>query len=215
MELTDYLKRRVVDLEEDFLTATEQHDYDAMMRIAYKRQDVLDELYSLVATEQERIQEKRVLYELSSLSHQMRLDCQRLKDKVARDNGVAESGSVVGDLFVIEMESDENGPVNHFDTDELYGSDFNEMPDWILHTHRAHFHITTLDHVEIRVDSDSEWVFEGKSPTEINDKLSELGFSKADIARLMQIRMKISYTTEKDTIINNLTNESNCRNTAE
>ncbi len=40
MELTDYLKRRVVDLEEDFLTATEQHDHETMMSIAFKRQAV-------------------------------------------------------------------------------------------------------------------------------------------------------------------------------
>ena len=208
MELPDYLKRRVVDLEKDFFDAKERHDYDAMMNIIYKRQKALNELYSLVATEQERIQKRRVLYELSSLSNQMRIDCQRLKDQIVCNSGESANGSVVGDLFVIEMETDENGPVNHFDSDELYGSRFEDMPDWILLAHRHFFGITNIDHISIRVDSNAEWVFNGKSPSEINDTLSKLGFSKADTARLMQIRMTVSYTTEKDTIIHKPTNES-------
>lgn len=201
MELTDYLKRQVADLERDFFDAKKRHDYDTMMSITYKRQEALNDLYSLVATEQERIQKNRVLYELSALSNQMRIDCQRLKDQIASNNGESAIDSVVGDLFVIEMEADENGSVNHFDTDESYGSRFEEMPDWILLAHRHSFGITGLDHVSIRVDSNAEWVFNGKSPSEIDDTLSKLGFSNADIARLMQIRMTISYTTEKDTII--------------
>lgn len=191
--------RKVSHLEVDL--KAECHNFDKLLEIAAERKETLNELFSMVASEKERNKLTEVLHWIAYLSQKMRLECLRLKNKIANDSEKENRGSIIGDLFIIEMEADEDGPVNHFDTDDLYGSAFDEIPDWILHAHRGLFHITTLDHLEISVAQNCECAYEAQSTDEIHKTLDELGFSKADIARIKQLRMRISHTIEDDTII--------------
>jgi len=191
--------RKVSHLEVDL--KAERHNYDKLLEIADERKDSLNELFAMVASEKERNKLTEVLHRIAYLSHKMRLECFQLKNKFANGSEKENRGSISGDLFIIEMEADEDGPVNRFDTDDLYGSAFDEIPDWILLAHRGLFHITTLDHLEIPVAHNYEWEYEDKSTNEIYKTLDGLGFSKADIARIKQLRMRISHTIEDDTII--------------
>lgn len=191
--------RKVSHLEVDL--KAECHNFDKLLEIAAERKEYLNELFSMVASEEERNKLTEVLYHIAYISQKMRLECLRLKDKIANDSEQRTRGSITGDIFIIEMEADEDGPVNRFDTDDFYGSAFDEIPDWILHAHHGLFHITTLDHLEIPVTLDCEWAYDAKSTDEIYKTLDGLGFSKADIARIKQLRMRISHTIEDDTII--------------
>ena len=199
METPDYLMRKVSHLEVDL--KGERHNYDKLLEIAAERKETLNELFSMVASEKERNKLTEVLHQIAYLSQKMRLECLWLKNQIANGSEKENRGSISGDLFIIEMEADEDGPVNRFDTDYLYGSEFDEIPDCILHAHRGLFHITTIDHLEIPVVHNCEWAYDAKSTDEIHKTLDELGFSKADIARIKQLRMRISHTIEDDTII--------------
>ncbi len=198
------LRSRVAKLEKAFF---ENHpDKQKQADIILERRDVLNELFSLVSSHEERKQISAVLYEISLQSHKMITDCLRLNERIIKAFGKRTKGSIVCDLFIIECESDETGPINRFDTDRFYGRRLEEMPDWILHVNRGLFALTSLSHFEMPIGRGCEWIYDAvRMPEEIYKHLYSLGFSDPEIARIKQLRMSVSYKTEEDYIIGNNT----------
>lgn len=195
------LQNRVVILEKAFFE--NQSDKQKQASIISERRDVLNELFSVVSSNKERKQMSDVLYEISIQSHKMTMDCLRLNERIIKSIGKRTKGTIVCDLSIIECESDETGPINHFGTDRFYGRQLEDMPDWILHVNRALFALTSLSHFEMPIGRDCEWIYEAnRTPEDVYKQLYSLGFSDPDIARIKQLRMSVSYKTEEDYIIN-------------
>ncbi len=200
MNRVKVLRNKVASLEKAFF---ENHlDKQKQADIILERRDILNELFSIVSSHEERNQMNTVLYEISLHSHKMITECLRLNERILKTFGQRTKGTIVCDLFIIESESDETGPINHFNTDCFYGRHLEEMPDWILHINRGSFAITSLSLFEMPIGRNCKWIYEAsRMPEEIYKHLCSLGFSDPDIARIKQLRMSVSYKTEEDYII--------------
>jgi hypothetical protein len=195
MKRINYLQNKVANLEKEFFE--NQSDKQMQASIIFERRDVLNELFSLVASSKERKQLSAVLYEISIQSHKMAMDCLHLNERIINAFGSGTKGTIVCDLFIVEFESDETGPINHFSTDRFYGRHLAAMSDWILHVSRAQFASTSLSHFEMPIGRDCDWIYEATRTTDdIYKHLYSLGFSDPDIARIKQLRMSVCYKTE-------------------
>ena len=191
------LQNRAANLEDAFFD--NRRDLEEKAAIIDERKDVLNELFSFVSTQEEREQIRTVLYEISLQFRKMVTDCLSLNDRLLNSLGKNAQGTINCNLFIIEDETDETGPINHFDNDTFYGQHLEDMSDWILRINRARFSITDLGHFEMPVGRNCKWIYEESlEPEEIYSDLSSLGFSDPDIARIKQLRMSVSYTTEED-----------------
>ena len=191
------LRNRVANLEEAFFD--NHRDLQKQASIIAKRKDSLNELFSLISSQEEREQIRTVLYEISLQFRKMVTDCLSLNERIKNAFGKRAKGSIECKLFIIESEADESGPINHFDNDSFYGHYLEDMPDWILHVNRGLFSIINLGYFEMRVGRNCKWIYDRfLTPEDIYRHLSDLGFSDPDIARIKQIRMSVSYKTEED-----------------
>ena len=194
------LRNRVTNLEGAFFG--NHPDLQKQASIIFKRKDTLDELFSFVSTQEEREQIRTVLYEISLQFSKMVTSCLSLNDRIVKAFGESAKGTIECNLFIIESEADETGPINHFDNDRLYGRHMEDMPDWILHVNHGRFCITNLGHFEMSVGQENKWIYDlALKPEDIYNHLCSLGFSAPDIARIKQLRMSVSYKTEEDYII--------------